>query len=373
MLNVGFEYANSIIVESFKMAFVDAFSRINPDDSLLKMSVFYASDSEETYFENLNFINKEVQEKFRSNSVDISFVAQKPLDAELVIEIVQAKNGSTVSYSSYDGINYSIVEKGDEKAVFLSGIVGEKNQSVSQQSMHVFKKIDEILKSENMPVSSIVRQWNFIPGITQFENGFQHYQQFNDARTLFYNTTNWLKGYPAATGIGTSNAPLLVDIIAMKGHQGEYPIMNSNQIDAHVYSDEVLLGTEDNVLKQRSTPKFERAKLILEKTDASVFISGTAAIIGEESLAIDNAVEQTNITIDNIKNLVSKEALCFCEHESEPVFEFMRVYIKNESDFNAVKQVCERRFPLVHIVYVEADICRDELLVEIEAFVKIRK
>ena len=365
MLDVKFEYTSTSIKDDFKRSFIDAFSKINLEGQLLKMTVFSASGSMCNYFMNLNFIREVLKTKLHSKGVTISYISQKPLDSELAIEFVFAKKGATVLYTTYKYITYATLRNGNEKIILISGVHGSQNQSITQQSNAVFQVIGEILELENLPVSSIIRQWNYIPEITHFENYFQHYQQFNDARTLFYESEDWDRGFPAATGIGTFNAPLVVDVIAMQGQKKEIPLINLNQVNAHIYSDKVLFGAEDTVLKQRSTPKFERAKLIEGKQVVSVFISGTAAIIGEESFALNNASEQTSITIDNIKNLISNLNTC------EPQLEFVRVYIKKRIDFEAIKNVCEKRLPNVKIIYVEADICREELLVEIEAFAKV--
>ncbi|MCJ7821006.1 MAG: hypothetical protein MUP53_07365, partial [Bacteroidales bacterium] len=48
-------------------------------------------------------------------------------------------------------------------------------------------------------------------------------------------------------------------------------------------------------------------------------------------------------------------------------FSLVRVYIKNRNDFGIVKAVCEEHFPDVPAVYILADVCRDDLLTEIEA------
>jgi len=371
MLDVKFEYINSTGTNDFKSAFRDAFSKVEKEDCLLKMTVFSNADSKDNYFENLNFIKEQVHYTFKNKTVEVSYVAQKTLNTMVAIELVFASDGSEVSYKSYKDISYVTLGNGQEKVLFISGVLGDINQSISKQSNAVFQTMEAILRRENMPISSIVRQWNYIPDITKLENSFQHYQEFNDARALFYDKSNWDKGYPAATGIGTKNAPLLVEVIAMQGHKNEIALMNSKQIDAHIYSDNVLLGTKDQSLENRATPKFERAKLIIESSGASVFVSGTAAIIGEESLALDNAGTQTDVTIDHIENLVEKGQLCSTEVSLKPTYELVRAYIKNKADFDAIKQVCERRLPGVSIIYVEGDVCREELLVEIEAFVKI--
>lgn len=371
MLDMKFEYANSLCKDGFKSAFKDAFSNIEKGDCLLKMTVFSNADSGDNYFENLNFIKEQVNNTFKNKTIEVSYVAQKTLKTTVAIELVFASDACAVLYKFYKDISYVTLGIGHEKVLFISGILGDISQSISQQSNSVFQTIEAILRIENMPIYSIVRQWNYIPEITLIENKFQHYQEFNDARAVFYEKSKWDKGYPAATGIGTKNAPLLVDVIAMQGHKDEIALVNSKQIDAHIYSDDVLLGAKGQLLENRATPKFERAKLIIESSGASVFVSGTAAIMGEESLALDNAANQTEITIDHIEKLVEKGQLSTTSFSLKPKFELVRAYVKNMSDFNDVRRVCERRLPGVPVVYVEADICRDELLVEIEAFVKI--
>ncbi len=158
-----------------------------------------------------------------------------------------------------------------------------------------------------MAIESIIRQWNYIPEITDYDNEFQNYQQFNDSRTLFYQKARWANGYPAATGIGTHCGPLVIDLIAMQGHDDEFAIKNPLQTDAHVYSEKVLLGENDLCLKYKSTPKFERAKLIVDQESSVVFVSGTAAILGEESLTCDDVAMQTKLTLENIERLVDHE------------------------------------------------------------------
>ena len=56
------------------------------------------------------------------------------------------------------------------------------------------------------------------------------------------------------------------------------------------------------------------------------------------------------------------------QSENLPVeYSVVRVYIKNLADFPVVKEICAQFYGDVPILYIEADICRDDLLVEIEA------
>ena len=44
----------------------------------------------------------------------------------------------------------------------------------------------------------------------------------------------------------------------------------------------------------------------------------------------------------------------------------IRVYLKRPEDFPKCEAICERRFGSVPAIYAVADVCRHELLVEIE-------
>jgi hypothetical protein len=127
----------------------------------------------------------------------------------------------------------------------------------------------------------------------------------------------------------------------------------------------VLIDDDANAMK--STPKFERAKLIESANGACCFVSGTAAIRGEESLCSSSARLQTVMTIENIEYLVSKDNLVrFGCKPYELKYAFLHVFIKHAEDYEAVRAVVEERFQQVATIYSLADVCRSELLVEIE-------
>ena len=59
---------------------------------------------------------------------------------------------------------------------------------------------------------------------------------------LFYASSEWESGYPAATGIGTQHGGVLIDFNAVSGEVDIAPLDNDWQRAAHVYSDEVLIS-----------------------------------------------------------------------------------------------------------------------------------
>ena len=236
---------------------------------------------------------------------------------------------------------------------------------MAQQSREVFEKLDAILVEHGFAVDDIVRQWNYIGSIVSYRGGKQNYQEFNDARTAYYSKGQWQNGYPAATGIGASGEGIIVGGIAFKRAGHIFPIDNPLQVAAHVYSKRVLVDEDVNAVK--STPKFERAKLIERAGGACCFVSGTAAIRGEESVDASSATMQTVRTIENIEHLVSKENLVrFGCKPYDLTYTKLHVFVKEAEDYDAVRAVVEEAYPQMSVIYSIADVCRRELLVEIE-------
>ena len=102
----------------------------------------------------------------------------------------------------------------------------------------------------------------------------------------------------------------------------------------------------------------------------TLFISGTASILGQDTIGIDDIEKQTLVTIENIMKLVDTNN----RNGSPGTTSFdtgdlilLRVYIKRQSDFEKVKQICSSYFNGAPSVFIEADVCRENLLVEIEA------
>ncbi len=139
---------------------------------------------------------------------------------------------------------------------------------------------------------------------------------------------------------------------------------------AHDYSQNVLIGVADKIFRHKTTPKFERAKAVVGTVDSGVqvYISGTAAIRGEESLTGVGIERQTVTTLENIDYLVSRQNLrkYGVKVEKSPEIQIFRVYLKAENLLEPARKIIEQAYPEVRALYVLTDVCRDELLIEIE-------
>lgn len=352
----------STIEGTFEEMFRDTLSQVDVA-GLIKIAVFYYTSNNNEYRRNSIAIDKVVKERFAEQAPLISYITQKTFVGGITIEATYVRPGIKVEHHR----NYRLIKQSGCTEIITGGVIAHDNEaSTFAQSMDIFEGIGKILSSNGFKPSDIYRQWNYIPGITVLNDGSQNYQEFNDARSLFYASDNWSNGYPAATGIGTNAGGVMVELCAIKGRETtNLPIDNPLQIAAHSYSQQVLDGKVIEQLNERTTPKFERARLL----DNTVFISGTAAIKGERSNYSTNAVEQTAETMEIMDRLTSSGNIPVENNGAH--YDLLRVYVKREGDIPAVSEYMHCHYPTVQKHYLVADICRPELLVEIEGIARI--
>jgi len=345
----------------------------------VRMVFFGAPMDNREYVAQFAYLKKTVRGHFGDACPVVSYVAQ-PVDTDgmaLEVHEVVLMREDTVSYREYAGISYIVVERKGCRRLFLGGVTGDVlHWNIREQADDVFARIRQVIDAERMPVSAIIRQWNYIEKITDCDNaGHQHYQDFNDARSQFYAGVEWSTGYPAATGIGTRWGGIMIDMDLLLCEDGTVfmaGVNNPLQVAAHAYSQQVLLGK--TALQVRTTPKFERAKAVWKDDHGFVYISGTAAIRGEKSLEGVGIEEQTLATLENIEYLVSGNNL---RQTGIPVtgdagLINFRVYVKYRADMEKARKVIESRYPELPVIYTLTDVCRSELLIEIEGMGLLR-
>lgn len=323
----------------------------------LRIIFFGDTENNQEYATQLSEIEKSVNEHFNPKPM-VAYVAQAPLCSTLAAEVMSVTESDlqrSVFHEDYIRIDDEILS---------GGLHTTLSQGIDAQAEIIFARMSEILRAEGVEINDIVRQWNYIERITHMDTNGQHYQLFNDARSSFYNKCHWSNGYPAATGIGTQAGGVVVVFDAIKSsEQCSTPIDNPLQISAHAYSQQVLINSIDT---HKTTPKFERARHI-DGNEPIIHISGTAAIRGEASCEQD-IVGQTALTMENIDFLTSVEnqEANGVKQPHEMEYAISRIYIKHRNNLQQVSEWMAEHYPTTPALYLWADICRDELLIEIE-------
>ncbi|MCK5055166.1 MAG: hypothetical protein KAT34_00805 [Candidatus Aminicenantes bacterium] len=353
-------------------------------EDILKQTIFINTAGNDEFAAKKSELTAALERFYGSLFPPTAVVGQPPEEQKLLaIELIILKNRDEaveISRKKLEDITYITVQYPDFKEVYAAGCTAAvTNSDVYRQSKTSFDKMKQILEKENLEFSDVLRQWNYIENITgstRFEDGDkQNYQVFNDVRSIYYDTADFTKGYPAATGIGMNCGGIVLEFIAAKEADGIriFSIRNPDQVNAHQYDRSYLVGQAIKLVREKTTPKFERAKLLANDSSYFVYISGTAAIKGQEVVAIGDVQAQTHITTENIARLISHDNLkkhgLTINHNSDPL-SYVRVYVKREGDIPQVKKICSEYYEDVPSLYLISDICRDDLLVEIEGVVE---
>jgi enamine deaminase RidA (YjgF/YER057c/UK114 family) len=309
-------------------------------------------------------IHHEVKTRF-SDEILLGIIAQPPLTGKIIIEASFFDPTFWTTSLISKGENGAVLFENDGSRVLIGNVQSYKSIECRINTEQVFLQLTQLLNTVGLPMNSIVRQWNYIGDILGFDGREQRYQAFNDVRSSFYGESFAATGFPAATGIGMNEGGVIIEFIAIQSNDLiNSPIDNPEQIAAHEYSEKVLVGEQCTL---KTTPKFERARYLELYGKKVIFISGTASILGEHTVGIGNPAEQTEITISNIRHLFSEQVLSkITSGKLTPKYGHARVYIKNRKDYSAIRKTFKTHFGNLPVVYIIADICRPELLVEIE-------
>lgn len=267
---------------------------------------------------------------------------------------------------SYDGLRWLYANTSRPR---LAG------QSCYRATQELFEQTTAQLRSAGMGWEQVIRTWWYLGDITGYEGGVERYQELNRARAEAFAGVTFggvnPSGYPASTGIGMSpGAGTALATLALQTDRKEVrlvPVENPRQIPAYDYARRY----------SQLSPKFSRAMALVTPDYITTWISGTASIVQSEVSHPDDAVAQTEQTLDNIRELIAAEN--FARHGIAGAgttlrdLAKVRVYVKRAEDFAACQAVCARRLGNVPALFLQAEVCRPELLVEIEGVTFTRR
>jgi len=198
-----------------------------------------------------------------------------------------------------------------------------------------------------------VRLWNHIPGIHEpmgaMGDGLDRYMVFNAGR--YEALSEWFGGketfdtrVASASGVGHRGRDLVIHCLA-SDRPGE-AVDNPRQVAPYRYSRKY----------GPLPPCFARATRINSVIGSLVLVGGTASIVGEASVHLDDLPNQVEETLRNLAVFVPLDR-----------YRDVRVYYPDPARLDELRSLLEDAFPGAgEIEWVRADLCRAELLVEIE-------
>ena len=222
------------------------------------------------------------------------------------------------------------------------------------QAKRLIRRAAKILESQGASYRDVARTWFYLAGILAW------YPEFNRSRTAVYGQFGILPGQdngllrlPASTGIHgrvSTGAAGALDLFAVVGPEASRPpvrqLSNPGQQDAFQYGS-----------------AFSRGALLQQPDVSLIQVSGTAAIDTHGQSLYPGAVRaQIDCTFDKIAALIEPEGATLADIVAACVF------VKRPEDARVYQeQAAARGLSDLPAVIMVADICRDDLLFEIDA------
>ena len=219
-----------------------------------------------------------------------------------------------------------------------------------------YRSIFELLDSLGYP--SILRVWNYFPAINRESHAMERYRQFNIGRqdAFLARGRSVVGNVPAACALGSAGGGLQIAFLAARAKVTG--IENPRQVSAYHYPSQY--GPR--------SPTFARAGLVELGGRDMLFISGTASIVGHQTLHHGDVVAQTRECLHNIAAIVAEA------NRQAPGAGFRldalayKVYVRHPEHLATVRdEMAQVIGAPVPAVFLQADVCRADLLVEIEA------
>jgi chorismate lyase/3-hydroxybenzoate synthase len=207
----------------------------------------------------------------------------------------------------------------------------------------------------------LARIWNYVPAINNpGPDGTENYRLFCRGRSLAFEQHHGegFKAYlPSASAVGSRSTSLTVAFAANPATPRH--VENPLQVPAYDYPEEY--GPR--------APSFARATVVPGAQGSTVFISGTAAIRGHETLAAESTRIQLEYALENLDEISRACGIGACVDKGGPAMRHFKVYVRHAADQAIVAAMLERELFTSgdSVSYLQADICRAPLLVEIEA------
>jgi len=348
--------------------------RINDGYRPVKLSIFTNSAGPESFFKDKKMITGSLSRTLGDQIPSVSITVHPPENPwKVSVEGLYQKTGSAEFFTKFYGtVPYTVIISSHGKEIWAAGLGTEACFDDTRKSaVGAFEMVAGILSQEGMSFNNLIRQWNYIGNILEFRSGFQNYQVFNEVRSEYYSKFRTAQSFPSATGIGMKLGGVYIDFCAIGENDNLLikAVNNPNQINAYEYSQQVLKGLIAKGKPRKNPPQFERALYVANGCSRTLFVSGTASIIGQETIGRGNVAEQTLVTIENINKLKDNGYISHLigQELSGGKCSLIRVYVRKKEDFTEVRNICTDHYTNVPSIFVEADICRDDLLVEIEA------
>ena len=222
---------------------------------------------------------------------------------------------------------------------------------ICEQYGSIFRLID------GLGYPHLLRAWHYLPDIHAEEGALERYKRFSLGRHEAFVAHGRVvaRDAPAASAVGKRDGSTVIAFIAAL--RSGVPIQNPRQV--HAYSYPVQHGPRG--------PTFSRALFAAWNGRPQLYVSGTASIRGHLSMHEGDAAAQADETLLNLRAVLDESSSLVDGTHGQMLF---KAYLRDPAFRPLVESRLRRAFgDAPRGVYLQADICRRELLLEVELVV----
>ncbi len=236
----------------------------------------------------------------------------------------------------------------DDYLFFAIELDESAHGGIEQAAEHAYRTIEAFVASSPMP--HFLRVWNYLDSINLGDGDAERYRRFCSGRTRGMGAPLHA-GYPAATAIGRRDGRRVLQVYGLASRHAGTAIENPRQVSAWRYPRRY----------GPASPTFARGMLA---PGAQLLISGTAAVVGHASQHQGDIAAQLEETLSNLQSLLDQAG------SRPPGLDrraLLKVYLRDAADAGYVVAALRARAPaLAGLLVLAGDICRRELLIEID-------
>jgi chorismate lyase/3-hydroxybenzoate synthase len=219
---------------------------------------------------------------------------------------------------------------------------------IANAARHAYSSLAQWSRRGTTP--HFLRIWNYLDAINDGAGDAERYRLFCAGRAAGMDDA--FAAYPAATAIGLRDGRRVLQIYALTARAPGHAVENPRQVNAWRYPRQY----------GPAAPGFARA-MLAPSAEAQLYISGTAAIVGHVSHHPEDLAAQLDETLANLHSLLAAARCAAPLGARSP----LKVYVRHPDDIAVVHRLLRSRLgDTVPLLLLQGDICRRELLLEIE-------
>jgi enamine deaminase RidA (YjgF/YER057c/UK114 family) len=284
----------------------------------------------------------------------VTWVEGAACDGGLIAGIhVQAFTGGVERITFGGRVVGSVFTDGGARQCLIGGLTpADKTLSRANQTRLVLEDLQAVLAQAGFELADTVRTWFFL------ENILAWYDDFNRARTEIYSGVKFRTGsLPASTGVGAKNpdgAALALAAWACRPlgtHSGAAEVASPLQCPAPAYGS-----------------SFSRAMEIPSDAGGHLTISGTASIAPDgKTLWAGDVRKQIGLTMDVVEAILRSRGLSFAGITRATAYFRRAADAGIFAEWLAANQLAD-----LPVVSAQCDVCRNDLLFELEAEAELK-